>query len=236
MMNIRPFKLLSRQDIAYWLEQAGSIRDTLNLYGNCQDIALEQCMLPPVLHQPHMLASGQQPLLLFAADTLDTLQRHLLKTSETHPLYQVACQRILQTVFGDFFHSNPLNLADSTVQHHWFYPGSPCLKMSLHLEDSALVFYLNPDWVREHSPPLKLPIEPRHAPLDCLSAQPLQLQVCAPSFPLTLRDLKQLAAGDVIQLNHPLNEPWLLQYQNKTLATVTLGQQEQHWQIKIGED
>lgn len=232
--QVQPFRLLGSQEIALIEKNLAQIINDWNEKAACLSLHLQlNCTKKQSIPVNVVLLSQQNSVIaLLEQHCFSSFQNCLF--NDDSPCFAP----VSLTLFNQFL-SELLGLDSTRIsrenwqENDWFYPGSPALILTLSTIKEAFNIYLHPQWVLSKLPKTARKLKPLK-PLDnALAPQDLMLEVHLQAFQLPLNHLLHLQVGDVIKLDHRLDQPLQLQHQQQTLSQVQAGQHNSFKSVKL---
>lgn len=115
----------------------------------------------------------------------------------------------------------------------WQYFGTPAQSFCFKSKNSETMMVLSPDVVLKRLGTSKTSAKPLTPITECIDEKSLSFDVECSLGHITLQDIRQLQAGDVLVSDIPVGSPIYLTHDGQKQAEVVLGQQSGKKSIKI---
>ena len=167
-------------------------------------------------------ATLQHALFGEASDCFNDVMKPLLLTLFTY-LLDCKCSHVIPSVARD----------DGQTLDDWFYSGSPALTLTLSQGMHHMRLYLHPNWVLNALPTCPPSPNTLTALDDALETVSIDLSVELNAMPLKLKDMMGLQVGDVIQTEHPITTPVILNHHQHNVCSAFIGETHDYKSIQI---
>ncbi len=196
-------------------------------------IAIKQCSECPTHEKPIVWGESNNALMVFDESVLHNLQFAILGDDQENETYTEFCQTVLNDCFSHFFGCQTLEALQNHNHKSWFYPGSPNVKITLTINEQQYHLILNGQWVLNHLTSIQQKAETLESIDKALCNEKIPLTVNLLDLEISLKQINQLQAGDVIQLEQKVSQPLQLCCKNITIAEAILGQNKEFKAVKI---
>jgi len=227
------FRLINRTELESLHGKLQVVGEYLTKYFPQVAITIKQCSECPTLEKPTVWGESSNALMVFDESVLQNLQFTILGEVQENETYTEFCQTVLNDSFSHFFGGQTLEALQNYNHESWFYPGSPNLKVTLKLNEQQCQLILNGQWILNHLEPIQHKIEQLESIDKALCNEKIPLTVNLPGLKVSLKQIKQLQTGDVIQLEKKVSQPLKLCCNNTPIAEAILGQNYEYKAVKI---
>lgn len=237
--SYKPFRLINSQELQ-------TIEHTLSRYLNLWNeqyalfplnLTLSTAPTMPVTNQPCQIANHHQKDLVLWYDSPNQLIKHSLFGDRADCFDAISQAQFLllleQLLNTKELNSQTANITDDQRAKDWFYRGAPTITMTLKSKHEAINLYLHPHYVLSILPYSPTAHKPKSTLASALAEESLHCQIDFKPLSLRLQDLQQLRRGDVIKMDHRLNEPLHLVHQQQLISHVELGASQSLKSIQI---
>ncbi|MCL9682640.1 FliM/FliN family flagellar motor C-terminal domain-containing protein [Legionella maioricensis] len=178
--------------------------------------------------------------ILTEKDPLAIIEKHYIGIfnqilfGENEPCFNSVSQELMYILLYQLFKVEHC-VIEEVVQPspNWFYRGSTCLILTLSINQNNVTIILNPDWVYQCLSPNET-LKNNLCPLDeALAEQTLALNLELLPLNISIKQLLNIQAGDVIVTEHPITTPLRLTRNNQVLAQTELGQSSHYKSILL---
>jgi hypothetical protein len=148
--------------------------------------------------------------------------------------FDAVSETLFLELLKGLFASDYLALQSLTIPiKEWFYPGSPCLPMTLSNEAATLRLYLHPRWVLSKLPQSENKPQILRKRSTALDAQELLFRVELSPLKLSLGKVMCLQVGDLIKTAHSLDKPLILLAQQEKICEVELTKNQTYKSVQL---
>lgn len=226
-MRIKPFRLINASELRHL---QGCFTERLAIWNENYALTPLSCQLSyPLKHctlnNPHaFIDETNQPVALCEENNSNFINQHVFGRD-----FDDVSNTLLLSLLNQLFNTTSLQYQPDARINEYVYTGSPSLALTI----ESITCYLHPQWVINALPQHPITPKPLNLLDDALASEVLPLAVALNPIGLRVSDIMALQVGDVIQTDHPLSMPLLLQYQKNTLCNVDIGRNNQTQTIQI---